>query len=40
MFTQLMGAMAIFEKIAASKGFIKMPVIAGAMILLARRCLF
>ncbi len=35
MFTQLMGAMAILEKIAASKGFIKMPVIAGAMILLA-----
>lgn len=35
MFTQLMGAMAIFEKIAGSKGFVKMPVIAGAMILLA-----
>lgn len=35
MFTQLFGAMAIFEKIAASKGFVKMPVIAGAMILLA-----
>lgn len=34
MFTQLYGSMAIFEKISSSKGFVKMPIIAGAMILL------
>lgn len=34
MFLQLFGAMAIFEKISASSGFAKMPLIAAAMILL------
>lgn len=34
MFTQLYGSMAIFEKIAGSSGFAKMPVIAASMILL------
>ena len=35
MFTQLMVSMAIFEKIAVSKGFIKMPLVTAAMIALA-----
>lgn len=35
MFTQLLGAMAIFEKITASKGFLKMPFLTASMIALA-----
>lgn len=35
MFTQLLGAMAIFEKITATKGFIKMPFLITSMIGLA-----
>lgn len=35
MFTQLLAAMAIFEKITASKGFIKMPFLTASMIGLA-----
>ena len=35
MFTQLLGAMAIFEKISASKGFLKMPALTAALIGLA-----
>lgn len=34
MFTQLFGAMAIFEKIAGSKGFLQMPALAASLILL------
>lgn len=32
MFTQLLGAMAIFEKITASKGFLKMPFLTASLI--------
>lgn len=32
MFTQLLGAMAIFEKITAAKGFIKMPFLTASLI--------
>lgn len=35
MFTQLLGAMLIFEKISGFKGWAKMPFVAGSMILLA-----
>lgn len=35
MFGQLLGSMAIMEKVAASKGAVKLPVVAAAMILLA-----
>lgn len=35
MFTQLLAAMLIFEKISGFKGWLKMPFIAGSMILLA-----
>lgn len=35
MFTQLFTSMAIFEKISGSKGFLKMPLVTGSMILLA-----
>jgi hypothetical protein len=35
MFGQLLGAMTILDKIGSSKGMVKMPFIAGAMILLA-----
>lgn len=35
MFTQLLGAMAIFEKITATKGFLKMPFLTASMIALA-----
>jgi len=35
MFTQLLAAMAIFEKITASKGFIKMPFLTASMIAMA-----
>jgi hypothetical protein len=35
MFTQLMGAMLVFEKLSGFKGFAKMPFIAASMILLA-----
>lgn len=34
MFLQLLGAMAIFEKISNSKGFLRMPMVAAALILL------
>lgn len=35
MFTQLMVSMAVFEKVGASKGFLKMPFVTTAMILMA-----
>jgi tape measure domain-containing protein len=35
LFTELFTSMAIFEKISGSKGFIKMPLVTGSMILLA-----
>ncbi len=35
MFTQLFASMAIFEKMAGSKAFLKMPFVTGALILLA-----